>query len=174
MAKRYTYTSDRAAQDLHVARLMVGRRLIALTHDQYYFNEEKCLGDIGDIEWHIDDHPTIAMYLLSDGDSAGADLLPIKTPTSFDLKPDATCSWKRENLLAALSVSHLEGDTVCEVEGILDSLYGQDPRLVGFRITFASGHFLVFLNQGDDAVMLVNALPPACPEIETCFVTSIE
>jgi hypothetical protein len=114
------------------------------------------------------------MYLLSDGERAGADLLPITTPTPFDLKPDATCCWKRENLLAALSTSHLESDTVCEVEGILDSLHDQAPRLVGFRITFESGNLLVFLNQGDDAVMLVNTLPPACPEIETRFVTSIK
>lgn len=174
MASRYTYTPDRTAQDLDIARLMVGRRLIALTHDQYYFNEEKYLEDIGSIEWHTVGHPAIAMYLLSDGDSAGADLLPIKTPTSFDLEPGATCSWKRENLLTALSASHLEGDTVYEVEGILNSLYDQAPRLVGFRITFESGHFLVFLNQGDDAVMLVNALPPVCPEIKTRFVTSIK
>lgn len=174
MTSRYTFTSDRAIQDLHTARLLVGRRLIGLTHDQYYFNEERCLGDVGSIEWRSDGHPTIAMYLLSDGVSAGADLLPITTPPPFDLKPDATCCWKRENLLAALSISHFEGDTVCEVEGVLDSLYDQAPRQVGFRITFESGNYLVFLNQGDDAVMLVNALPPACTEIETRFVTCIE
>lgn len=90
MASRYTFTSDRAIQDFHTARVLVGRRLIGVIHDQYYFNEEKCLGDVGSIEWHSDGHPTIAVYLLSDGESAGIDLSPITTPPPFDLKPDAT------------------------------------------------------------------------------------
>jgi hypothetical protein len=114
------------------------------------------------------------MYLLSDGESVGADLLPITTPP-------AVRSQARPDLLLEEGKSSgspvnipLEGAMVCEVEGVLDPLYEQAPRLVGFRITFESGNYPVFLNQGDDAVMLVNALPPACAEIEARFVTCIE
>lgn len=142
MASRYTFTSDRAIQDLHTARLLVGRRLIGLTHDQYYFNEEKCLGDVGSIEWHSDGHPAIAMYMLSDGESAGADLLPITTPPAFRSQARRDLLLEEENLLAAPSISHFEGDTVCEVESVLDSPYDQAPRQVGFRITFESGNYL--------------------------------
>ncbi|MGO4320430.1 hypothetical protein AB4Z20_02380 [Pseudomonas sp. KB_12] len=81
---------------------------------------------------------------------------------------------KKENLLVALSASYLEGEKICEVEGILDSLNGQESRLVGFRVEFESGDFLIFLNQGDNAVMLVNTFPPASVEIETSFVTFIQ
>lgn len=49
------------------------------------------------------------MYLLSDGERVGVDLLPSDTPVSFKFKiePNVTCSWKRENLLVGLSATHL-------------------------------------------------------------------
>jgi hypothetical protein len=74
------------------------------------------------------------MYLLSDGECVGADLFPINTPGSFEIEPNAMCYWKRENLLTVLSARHLEGQKICEVKGILDSVNGQESRLVGFRI----------------------------------------
>lgn len=40
MDSRYCFSHTRAAQDLHKARLLVGKRLSALMHDQYYFNGE--------------------------------------------------------------------------------------------------------------------------------------
>lgn len=40
MDSRYCFSHTRAAQDLHRARLLVGKRLSALMHDQYYFNRE--------------------------------------------------------------------------------------------------------------------------------------
>lgn len=40
MDSRYCFSHTRAAQDLHKARLLVGKRLNALMHDQYYFNGE--------------------------------------------------------------------------------------------------------------------------------------
>lgn len=114
------------------------------------------------------------MYLLSDGERVGADLLPSVTPASFEIEPNATCSWKRENLLTDLSATHLENKKVCAVEGILYSLYGQEPWLAGFRVKFETGHSLIYLNQGDDAVVLINALPPVSVGLETRFVTSIQ
>jgi hypothetical protein len=174
MDSRYSYSLTRAAQDLQNARLLVGKRLRGLMHDQYYFNGEKNLGDVGSVQWLFGEQEMLSMYLLSDGESVGADLSSINTPNSFEIEPNATCSWKRENLLAVLSASWLEGQKVCEVEGILDSFNGQESRLVGFKIEFESEDFLIFINQGDDAVMLVNRLPPASVEIETSFVTFIQ
>ncbi len=159
MDSRYSYSVTRTVQDLNSARLLVGKRLSVLMHDQYYFNGEKSLGDVGSIEWRFGEQEMISMYLLSDGESVGTDLFPINTPDAFEIEPNAMCSWKRENLLVALSASYLEGEKICEVEGILDSLNGQASRLVGFRVEFESGDFLIFLNQGDNAVMLVNTLP---------------
>jgi hypothetical protein len=40
---RYSYLLKRAAQDLKNARLLVGKRLKALMHNQYYFNGEESL-----------------------------------------------------------------------------------------------------------------------------------
>lgn len=174
MDSRYCYSVTRAAQDLQNARLLVGKRLRGLMHDQYYFNGEKSLGDVGSIEWRFGEQEMISMYLLSDGESVGADLFPINTPDSFEIEPNATCSWKREDLLTVLSAPYLEGQRICELEGILDSFNGQESRLVGFRIEFESGDFLIFLNQGDDAVMLVNTLPPASVEIKTSFVPFVQ
>jgi len=145
----------------------------ALLHDQYYFNDKKELGDIGSLEWHFGERELLSMYLLSDGESVGADFLPSDTPISFEIEPNVTCSWKRENLLAVLSATHLENTKICAVEGILDSFNGQEPWLAGFRVTFETGDSLIYLNQGDDAVVLINALPPVNVGLETRFVTSV-
>ncbi|MBD9456614.1 hypothetical protein IB241_02890 [Pseudomonas sp. PDM05] len=174
MDSRYSYSLTRAAQDLQNARLLVGKRLSVLMHDQYYFNGEKDLGDIGSIEWRFGEQETMSMYLLSDGVSVGADVFPLNTPDAFEIESGVICSWKRENLLTVLSAPYLAGQKICEVEGILDAFNGREARLVGFRIEFESGDFLVFLNQGDDAVMLINTPPPAIAEIETSFVTFIQ
>ncbi|UST81484.1 hypothetical protein [Pseudomonas siliginis] len=144
-----------------------------LLHDQYYFNDEKGLGDIGSLEWRFGEGEVLSMYLLSDGERVGADLFPSDTPAPFEIEPNVTCSWKRENLLADLSATHLENTKICAVEGILDSFNGQEPWLAGFRVTFETGDSLIYLNQGDDAVVLINALPPVSVGLETRFVTSI-
>ncbi len=44
--------------------------------------------------------------------------------------------------------------------------------MAGFRVTFETGDSLIYLNQGDDAVVLINALPPVIAGLETRFVTS--
>lgn len=173
MYSRYASSSTRAVLDLQNARSLLGKRLSVLLHDQYYFDGEKYLGDIGSLEWRFGEREVLSMYLLSDGARVGADLLPSVTPASFEIEPNATCSWKRENLLTGLSATHLENKKICEVEGILDSLNTQEPWLAGFRVTFETGGSLIYLNQGDDAVVLINALPPVSVGLETRFVTSI-
>lgn len=173
MSSRHSPSPTRAVLDLQNARSLLGRRLSVLLHDQYYFNNEKDLGDIGSLEWRFGEREVLSMYLLSDGERVGADLLPSDTPTSFEIEPNVTCSWKRENLLAGLSATHLENTKICAVEGILDSFNGQEPWLAGFRVTFETGDSLIYFNQGDDAVVLINALPPVSVGLETRFVTSI-
>ncbi|GFZ57664.1 hypothetical protein PSE10A_01750 [Pseudomonas amygdali pv. eriobotryae] len=100
-------------------------------------------------------------------------MLPSDTPVSFKIEPNVTCSWKRENLLVGLSAAHLENTKICAVKGVLDSFNGQESWLAGFRVTFETGDSLIYLNQGDDAVVLINALPPVSVGLETRFVTSI-
>lgn len=173
MSGRYSPSPARAVQDLQNARSLLGKRLNELLHDQYYFNDEKERGDIGSLEWNFGEREVLSMYLLSDGERVGADLLPSDTPTAFEIEPNAACSWKRESLLAGLSVTHLGNTKICAVEGILDSFSGQEPWLAGFRVTFETGDFLIYFNQGDDAVVLFNALPPVNVTLETRFVTSI-
>lgn len=173
MSSRHSPSPTRAVLDLQSARSLLGKRLSVLLHDQYYFNDEKDLGDIGCLEWRFGEGEVLSMYLLSDGERVGADLLPSDTPASFEIEPNVTCSWKRENLLSDLSAIHLENTKICAVEGILDSFNGQEPWLAGFRVTFETGDSLIYLNQGDDAVVLINALPPVSVGLETCFVTSI-
>lgn len=103
----------RAYQDLSNARLLLGKRLTVLLHDQYYFNDEKCLTDIGS----CGEQKIVSMYLLSDGESVGADSLPLDTPISFEIEPGASCQWKRENLLAGLSASYLENKIINDDSG---------------------------------------------------------
>lgn len=173
MSGRRSSSPARAVRDMQNARSLLGKRLSVLLHDQYYFNEEKYMGDIGSLEWRFGEREVLSMYLLSDGERVGADLLPSDTPVSFEIEPNATCFWKRENLLAGLSATHFENTKICAVEGILDSFNEQEPWLAGFRVTFETGDSLIYLNQGDDAVVLINALPPVSLGIGTRFVTSI-
>ncbi len=173
MSGRHSPSPARDARDLQNARSLLGKHLSELLHDQYYFNDEKYLGDIGSLEWRFGEREVLTMSLLSDGERVGSDLLPSDTPAAFELEPNAACSWKRENTLIGLSATHLENKKICAVEGILDSLYGQEPWLAGFRVTFETGDTLIYLNQGDEAVVMINALPPVSAGLETHFVTSI-
>lgn len=104
MFNRYVASRERMVQDLGNARLLLGQRLSELLHDQYYFNDEKYPGDIGSLMWRCGGHQAVAMYLLSDGESVGADLLDPGPPAPFELDAASTCSWRRENLLTGLSV----------------------------------------------------------------------
>ena len=173
MSSRHSPSTTRAALDLQNARSLMGKRLSVLTHDRYYFNVEKDLGDIGSLKWRFGERKVLSMYILSDGERVGADLLPSNTTASFEIEPNVICSWKRESLLAGLSATHLENTKICAVEGIIDSFNGRDPWLAGFRVTFETGNSLIYLNQGENAVVLINALPPVSVCLETGFVTSI-
>lgn len=162
------------ARQLLNARFLLGKPLKCLLHDQYYFNGERSREDIGSLEWHIGDRETISMYLLSDGESVGANLAPLDIPVSFDLGDGDFCSWKREDLLAQVSAAHLVGTRIREVEGILDFFEDQQPWLAGFKVTFETGDFLIFLNQGDEPAVFFNTLPPVSEGLRTRFVTQIE
>lgn len=86
MPGRHSSSPARSGRDLQNARSLLGKRLSVLLHDQYYFNDEKYLGDIGSLEWRFSERETLSMYLLSDGERVGADLLPSDTPVSVGLE----------------------------------------------------------------------------------------
>ena len=115
MSGRRSPSPARAVRDLQNARSLLGKHLSELLHDQYYFNDEKNLRDIGSLEWRFGEREVLSMYLLSDGERVGADLLPSYTPAAFEIEPNVTCFWNRENLLAGLSATHLENAKICEV-----------------------------------------------------------
>ncbi|MHC8391551.1 hypothetical protein ACYZTM_26760 [Pseudomonas sp. MDT2-39-1] len=173
MFKRYVASRERMTQDLGNARLLLGQRLSVLLHDPYYFNDEKCPEDIGSLVWRFGEHQTVSMYLLADGESVGADQSDLPPPAPFELEAASTCSWRRENLLCGLSARSLEGKIIIEVEGVVDKGWDQETRLVAFKITFETGDYLIYLNQGDDAVVLINEPPESMAGIETSLVTSL-
>ncbi|RMR01358.1 hypothetical protein ALP94_03857 [Pseudomonas savastanoi pv. glycinea] len=114
------------------------------------------------------------MYLLSNGESVGADLLPLEAPISFDLESGDTCSWLREDLLQDLEACHLVNTAVEDVIGMVDTWPNQKGHLVGFKILFETGDFIIFLNQGDEEAVLLNELPPESDGITTTWVSHIE
>jgi len=173
MIDRFTASRERMAMDLGNARLLRGKRLIALVHDQYYFNDEKCLGDVGPLTWDVGINDRISMYLLSDGESLGADLEDWETPPSFDIDATSVCSWRRESLLASSGFPALAGITITEVQGLLDKGWDQQVRLVAFKVSFETGDYLIYLNQGDDGVLLINEQPRCLMGRETTLVTSL-
>ena len=99
MSGRRSPSPARAVRDLQNARSLLGKHLSELLHDQYYFNDEKNVRDIGSLEWRFGEREVLSMYLLSDGERVGADLLPSDTPASFEIEPNATCSWKLKTCL---------------------------------------------------------------------------
>ena len=174
MVNRHTRSRERIGQDLSHARSLVGQRLRELSHDQYYFSDEKNVGDIGSLEWRCDDLAHVTMYLLSDGESVGADLSALEIPEAFELDDASSCSWRRENLFASLSVPSLEGKVITEVHGVIDVASDQTASLVAFKITFETGDYLIYLNQGDDGAVLINEPPKCLVGMETKWVTSFE
>ncbi|MCE6978187.1 hypothetical protein EI534_12465 [Pseudomonas frederiksbergensis] len=171
MFNRYVASRERMTQDLGNARLLIGQRLSVLLHDQYYFNDEKCLEDIGSLMWRCGEHHTVSMYLLTDGESVGADLSDLVLPAPFKLDAASACLWRRENLLSGLSALSLEGKIITEVQGVVDKGRDQEARLVAFKITFETGDYLIYLNRGDNAVVLINEAPEYVAGIETSLVT---
>lgn len=162
------------ANDFANAQLLQGQRLAELLHDQYYFNEEKCLSDVGPLLWRCGEHQKVAMYLLSDGESVGADESDLEPPTPFTLDAASFCSWRRENLLRNRSALFLEGKIITAVQGVVDKEQGGEVRLVGFKVAFEIGDYLIYLNQCDNAVVLINEIPKSLEVLETCLVTSLE
>lgn len=167
MLNRFIASRERMAVDLSQARLLVGQTLHALLHDQYYFNGEPCPRDAGSLLWRFGEDQTLAMYLLSDGESVGADQAELQIPAFFRIEEDGECSWRREDLLAELSSLTVAGKFITQVQGVFDKWPDQQSRLVGFKITFETGDYLIYLNCGDDAVVLINEMPPEVVGVDT-------
>ncbi|QAX85437.1 hypothetical protein C2E19_16940 [Pseudomonas sp. DTU12.3] len=167
MFNRFIASRERMAVDLSQARLLVGQPLRALLHDQYSFNGEPYSQDVGSLLWQFGENQTLAMYLLSDGESVGADQAELQLPASFCVGEDGECSWRREDLLAELSSLTVAGKLITQVQGVIDQWPDQQSRLVAFKITFETGDYLIYLNRGDDAVVLINEMPPEVVGVET-------
>ncbi|MCE4056897.1 hypothetical protein [Pseudomonas sp. Au-Pse12] len=139
----------------------LGKRLRALTHLQYFYNGQADTDDCGNLQWDCEDGSQVGMFLLSDGESVGADRCAMPVPSGFDLAPDARCEWQARDLLLNLDASHLRDATIVRLQGLIDTWPTLGATtLSGFRICFDSGDFLVYYNRGDEAVALLNRLPP--------------
>ncbi|WP_247263237.1 MULTISPECIES: hypothetical protein [Pseudomonas] len=75
--------------------------------------------------------------------------------------------------LPAYPSPFFEGKIITEVQGVVDNRWDQGARLVAFKITFETGDYLIYQNQGDDAVVLINEPPKNLVGTETSLVTSL-
>ncbi|WP_426201165.1 hypothetical protein [Pseudomonas sp. TWP3-1] len=171
---RMAARANRKTQDLIHARKLIGQTVTALLHNPYYFNDQICRDDAGSIQWQCAEHLTVSMHTLSDGESVGADLLPIDTPPTFEIEPGAICSWRIECLLTRLSATHLKNTVITDVRGMVDTKLGPSNHLVGFKTVFSTEDFIIFLNQGDQSVVLLNELPADLEGVVTRWLTTID
>ncbi|NBF09171.1 hypothetical protein [Pseudomonas sp. Fl4BN1] len=153
-----------AAQPEHLraAASLRGQRLQALTHAQYLYNGQVLTDECGDLQFDGQDGSQVSLFLLADGESVGAAQMPMHLPAGFELEAGVRCAWEARDLLQRLAASHLRGAMIVQVQGLFDDWQELGRTfLCGFRICFDSGDFVVFYNQGDEAVALFNQLPPS-------------
>lgn len=174
MTNRYAASFERIEKDLANARLLCGQRLIGVMHDQPYFNNEKCLEDLGSLIWQCCANQTVAIYTLNDGESVGADLSILPIPTDFKISDVDICSWRREDLLTRLSAGFLAGKVITEVEGFIERTPTQVTKLIAFKITIETGDYLVYINHCDNAVVLINEPPDQLEDTELYLVEGLD
>jgi len=160
MNQRKIFSEERKAHDLDQAKKLVGKKLAGLSNVQYYFESEKVTDDIGDIEWQCTDDSTVTMFLLTNGESVGADSLPVDIPRAFELEEGERCSWQTEDLLSSLAANHLVGKKIVGVQALVDCHINYNYQVLsGFKVLFESGDFIFYYNCGDDGIALLNQLP---------------
>ena len=170
MNQRYAATHDRITRDIANALSLTGKRLAGLSNAQYYFCGERDWADAGDIEWTCIEAPSVSMYLLSNGESVGADLLPLSVPASFEIEAGSMCTWEKEDLLVILSAVHLRGKRMTKVDRLVNTWPRTGRYLAGFRVTLETGDFIVFYNRGDEAAVLINKLPDTVEGVQSDWV----
>ena len=169
-ARSHASGAERQALDLQRLRSLIGKRLAGLDNARYFFAGERVMDDCGDLQWRCSDTRLLSMFLLSDGASVGTDHLPLQLTPAFELEPGQHCEWRAEDLLATLDARHLAGQAIIDVAALLDTWPHSDTSILsGFMVCFEHGDFLVFYNQGDNAVALLNSLPPSASEFTSVW-----
>ena len=137
-----------------------GARLVGLARDQYLFNGRPS-GEDGSLELRLDDGRVVLLYLAGDGESVRAAASPLKLTPSFKLEGGATCDWQLVDLGRAPGFGQLIGRAIVGVDAIIDAWPPPVSAQVvsGWRVRFAGGDFIAYVNWGDDAKMLLNELP---------------
>lgn len=165
-----TSGAERHALDLQRLRSLIGKRLAGLDNERYFFAGERVMDDCGDLQWRCSDASLLSMFLLSDGESVGTDHQPLHLTPAFELDPGQRCEWRAEDLLATLGAGHLAGQLITDVAALFDTWPHLDTSILsGFMVCFEHGDFLVYYNQGDNAVALLNRLPPAAAEFTSTW-----
>ena len=168
MNHRKIFSEERKFHDLAQVQKLVGKTLAGVRNAQYYFESEKVTEDIGDIEWHCTDGTVVSMFLLTNGESVGADTVPVEVPQAFDLGAGERCSWQAEDLLSSLAANHLAGENIASVQAYVDCHINSNYQVLsGFKVTFESGNFILYYNCGDDGVALLNQLPSPWESIKS-------
>ena len=174
MNNRKIFSEERISHDLTQAQSLIGKTLAGVRNVQYYFESEKVTDDIGDIEWRCTDGTVVSMFLLTDGESVGADTLPAEVPLAFDLQVGERCSWQAEDLLSSLTANHLVGENIASVQAHVDCHINYGYKVLsGFKVAFESGEFIVYYNCGDDGAALLNQLPSTSESIKSEFLESL-
>ncbi|MCJ0975649.1 hypothetical protein MST27_19965 [Pseudomonas sp. PS1] len=175
MNHRRIFSEERKAHDLAQAQNLVGKKLAALSNVQYYFESEKVTDDIGDIEWQCTDGSTVAMFLLTNGESVGADTLPADIPQAFELEEGERCSWQTVDLLSSLAANYLVGKKIVSVQAFVDYHINYNYQILsGFKVLFESGDFIFYYNCGDDGFALLNQLPSPNEGIKSELLESLQ
>lgn len=172
MSSKHSRTSsaERQALDLQRLRSLIGKRLAGLDNGRCFFAGERIMDDCGDLQWRCSDASLLSMFLLSDGESVGTDHQPLHLPPTFELDPGQRCEWRAEDLLATLGAGHLAGQLITDVAALIDTWPHLGTSILsGFRVCFEHGDFLVYYNQGDDAVAQLNRLPPTAAEFTSTW-----
>ncbi len=160
MNHRKKFSEERKLLDLAQAQKLVGKTLAGVKNLQYYFASEKVTDDIGDLEWYCTDGTVVSMFLLTDGESVGADTFATEVPQAFELGAGKRCSWRTEDLLSSLTAAHLAGENIASVQAYVDCHINSNYQILsGFKVTFESGNYILYYNCGDDGAALLNQLP---------------
>jgi hypothetical protein len=174
MNNRKIFSEERKFHDLAQAQSLIGKNLAGVRNVQYYFESEKVTDDIGDIEWHCTDGTVVSMFLLTDGESVGADTLPAEVPQPFDLQVGERCSWQAEDLLSSLTANNLVGENIASVQAYVDCHINLNYKVLsGFKVAFESGDFIVYFNCGDNGAALLNQLPSTSESIKSELLESL-
>ncbi len=149
-------------------RTIVGKTLTKLSRSQYFFNDEPDDEDEGDAELVFSDGSVITLFILSDGESVGAESTAMRIPDAFEAGDDAKYSWARLSLTDESPWSSLIGCEVTEVRTVFDKYTRLNAyNLSGWKVVFGKCGYFGFFNCGDNARMFFDEAPATYGDVET-------